>query len=118
MVMKYIISAGVGAADIALEEVDAKAGRTEPFRRFTDWYRLGMFALGLFGDALGLPSDVTDAILLSDIPLLEKTAWTTIRKYVVKSYSNTQKVVLEEVRVTRAPARPATVSAKSTVFSI
>ena len=111
-IVKYLVSAGVGAGDIVLEEMDTKAGRVEPFKKYTDWYRVGIFALGLFGPVLGLPSDIADALLLSDIPLLEKTVWSAIKELKTGPAPATGGYVLEEV-VEEKPAPKAVTRAIS-----
>jgi len=120
-IVKYLVSAGLGAADIALEELDARAGRTEPFRKYSDWFRVGMFALGLFGDIIGLPEDVRDAIMVADIPLLEKTVWNAVRGLMPAGKKASYVVIQEAPKAPPAPTPRASAparSARATVFSV
>jgi len=114
-VLNLLISAGVGAGDIALEEVDARAGRTEPFKRFTDYYRVGLWALGLFGDMIGVPADIADTLAISTTPLVEKTVWSVVKGFMApKGYE----VVVEEVPSTPASQTAPAPKTSATVFSL
>jgi len=116
-VLKYVVSAGVGAGDIALEEVDARTGRTEPFKKYSDWYRVGLFLLGLFGDLAGIPEDVTEPIALSTIPLVEKTVWSAVKKMFPVGYSSEYELVPEETP-SPSPSPRNTPGVEARVFSV
>ena len=48
--MGAVTSASVGGLDIGLKMLDKKQGKTEPFKRFSDFGRAGMVAGGLAMD--------------------------------------------------------------------
>lgn len=76
-------SAGVGALDIITEEVDKKQGYLKPFQNVTDLSRavvtIGGYAANYseMGDA-----EVSKAAVLSGLPLLEKSIYKAIRRWV------------------------------------
>jgi len=83
--MKVGVSAGVGGLDVLTEYIDEKQAYTKPFQNLTDWgrvvYTVGGYAANYmdFGD-----DDVTETMVLSGIPLLEKSIAGVFKTYVLK----------------------------------
>jgi len=83
--MKVGVSAGVGGIDALTEYLDEKQGYTKPFQNLTDWgrviYTVGGYGANYmnFGD-----DDITETMVLSGIPLLEKSIVDVVKTYVVK----------------------------------
>ena len=72
-IMKAVSSAAIGGLDIGLEMWDEQDGRTEPFKRATDFGRIGAVAGGLALDFFMPRMGVGEAMFYSGIPLLEKS---------------------------------------------
>lgn len=75
-------SAVVGAVDIASEEIDTWRGYTKPLQNVKDWERIawvgGGLALNYMGQ--GVSRETSKTIVLSGLPLLEKTIYTAVTK--------------------------------------
>lgn len=81
IVKQLVIPAGVGALDSFMEDRDVKAGKTEAFKKDTDYYRLGLVVLGFGGPMVVRGYDrYLDAISIAGATLLAKTLYTAARK--------------------------------------
>ena len=83
--MKMGVSAGVGGVDLLTEYIDEKQLYTKPFQRLTDWGR-AVYTVGGYGAnymKFGDP-EITETMVLSGIPLLEKSLRDVVKVYVLK----------------------------------
>lgn len=83
--MKMGVSAGVGGVDLLTEYIDEKQGYAKPFQRLTDWGR-GVYTVGGYAAnymKVGDP-EISEAMVLSGIPLLEKSVRDVVQTYVLK----------------------------------
>ena len=73
--MGAVTSASVGGVDIGLKMLDKKQGKTEPFKRYSDFGRVGMVAGGLAMDYFmpGLMGGVGSVMFYSALPKLEES---------------------------------------------
>lgn len=74
-------SAGIGLLDIVAEEVDLHEGYTKPFQNITDWGRVAYTVGGYTANHMGYNEEVTEAIVLSGLPLIEKSIWKAVKRY-------------------------------------
>ena len=83
--MKVGVSAGLGGLDILTEYVDEKKAYNKSFQNLTDWGRLVYTAGGYVANAYKLVGDdISEAMVLSGIPLLEKSIKGAIHSYVLQ----------------------------------
>lgn len=76
------VSAGVGVADIATEYLDEKQGYTKSFQNITDWGRVVYTVGGYAASSMRLiGEDISETMVLSGIPLLEKSIWGAVKEY-------------------------------------
>ena len=70
-----VTSASVGGLDIGLKMLDKKQGKTEPFKRFSDYGRVGMVAGGLAMDYFmpRMMGGVGAVMFYSALPKLEES---------------------------------------------
>lgn len=85
MVLKLVevgTSGIFGALDIGTEYADETLGYTKPFQNITDWARTGAVVGGYLGNVMKFgPEDVTGPLVLSGIPLLEKSVYNAVKFY-------------------------------------
>lgn len=93
------VAAGVGALDIAAEEIDARQGLSKPFQNATDISRAGVTVGAAVANYMNLETRYTDAAFYAGLPLFSKT----IYKLAVNAMGKTTTV--------RAGARAVTVRA-------
>lgn len=68
-----VVGALAGGADVVLERQDAKNARVEPFKTWTDWFRVGLCALGYMGQAFNFYPHITAPLAQSELPLVVKS---------------------------------------------
>ena len=68
-----IVGLGAGAIDEVLERQDTKNARTEPFKTWTDWGRVGLLLLGYMGQSFNFYPDALAALAQSELPLVTKS---------------------------------------------
>jgi len=75
LVRGTIAAAAAGIVDIALEEYDKRQKRGVPFKRVTEYGRIGMLMGGLVTSLLfkAKAGDIGNAIFFSMVPLIEKS---------------------------------------------
>jgi len=120
---KGLASAAVGGIDIGLEELDKSKGWTEPFRKSTDIFRTAAVAGSGLANFFGFETDISESVFYSALPLFEKTAYESVRKYLKLGSSSERRVLttseagfkrVAQVQVPAAPvARPAPVTITS-----
>jgi len=71
--MNAVIGVGAGALDEVLERVDEDQGRTEPFKGYRDWVRVGVAAACYLGQAFNYFPRVVAPLAQSEIPLVTKS---------------------------------------------
>jgi len=78
-------SAIVGGADLLTEYIDEKQLYTKPFQNITDWGRL-VYTVGGYGaNYMKFGDDeITKSMVISGIPLLEKSIVDVVKVYVLK----------------------------------
>jgi len=83
--IKLGTSAGYGALDIVAEYADETLKYTKSFQNITDWLRVGAVVGGYAGNMMevGL-EDVTESLVLSGFPLLEKSLYRAVKEYALK----------------------------------
>lgn len=74
-----VVAVSAGGVDEVLEAMDEDGGRTEPFRNWRDWGRVGLTAAGLLGQTLNYFPQLAAALAQSEITLLTKSVSTVIR---------------------------------------
>ncbi len=74
-----VVGVGAGAVDELLEWQDEKNGRTEPFKKWTDWGRVLLTAFGYLGTIFDLAPDYTMPLAQSETTLLTKSVGQAIR---------------------------------------
>lgn len=80
--IKLGTSAGFGAADIVTEYIDEKQGYAKSFQNITDWLRTGGVVGGYLANMMDFgPEDVTESLVLSGIPLLEKSVYRGVKEF-------------------------------------
>ena len=78
-------SVGVGALDVLTEYIDEKQAYTKPFQNITDWGRLLYVGGGYAANYMKFGDDeISKTMVLSGIPLLEKSIVDVVKVYVVK----------------------------------
>jgi hypothetical protein len=77
--MNVAIGVGAGAVDEVMESQDARAGRTAPFKTWTDWSRIGLAAVGYLGQMFGYFSAYAEPLAQSEVTLVTKTVGAAIR---------------------------------------
>jgi len=83
--VKLGVSGVVGAADILTEYVDEKKAYTKSFQNITDWGRVLYTVGGYAANSMKwLGDDYTEPMVLSGIPLLEKSIKGAVHAYVLK----------------------------------
>ena len=84
--MKLGVSAGVGGVDALAEYIDEKQKYTKPFQNLTDWGRLLYVGGGYAANYMKFGDDeITETMVLSGIPLLEKSIVDVVKTYILKS---------------------------------
>jgi len=78
---KVGVSAGVGILDLFAEEVDYRAKYNKPFQNITDWGRVVYTGGGYLANRMGYNAELTEAAVLSGIPLIEKSIIDAVRVY-------------------------------------
>lgn len=82
--VKVGIAVGVGIIDEIVEEWDAKAGRTEPFRKATDWARLALAGIGYLTQTFAPKyGAIGEGLALSSTPLLVKSIAKSVKGVLV-----------------------------------
>ena len=73
--MGAVTSASVGGLDIGLKMLDKKQGKTEPFKRYSDYGRVGMVAGGLAIDYFmpRMMGGMGSVMFYSALPKLEES---------------------------------------------
>ena len=70
-------SAAMGIIDLGAQYSDTQAGRVEPFKRASDWVRVGGVLGGVlidrYGYRMGRMSDIGGPLFYSSLPLLIRT---------------------------------------------
>lgn len=83
--VKAGVSTGLGVADIIAEYVDEKRGYNKSFMNVTDWLRTSEVVLGYAANAYNYGDpDMTESVVLSAIPLLEKSLYGAVKEYVLE----------------------------------
>jgi hypothetical protein len=74
-IMGAVTSASVGGLDIGLKMLDKKQGKTEPFKRYSDYGRIAMVGGGLAMDYLAprMMSGMGAVMFYSALPKLEES---------------------------------------------
>ena len=77
--MNVVVGVGAGAVDEVMEMQDAAAGRTMPFKTWTDWSRLGLAAVGYLGQVFNFFPAIAQPLAQSEVTLVTKTIGKAIR---------------------------------------
>ena len=77
--MNVVIGVGAGAVDEVMEWQDDQNGRTEPFKKWTDWTRVGLCALGYLGQAFNFFPVIATPLAQSEVTLTTKSVAGIIR---------------------------------------
>ena len=75
--METAVAAGVGALDIAAEEIDARQGYSKPFQNATDLARTGVTVGSAIANYMNLETKYSSAAFYAGLPLFEKTLYKT-----------------------------------------
>jgi len=80
MVTGMVVGVGAGALDSALEVADARADipRTEPFKTWADWSRVGLAAAGYLGQMFNVFPAITEPLAQSEITLVTKSIYNAV----------------------------------------
>jgi hypothetical protein len=70
---KLGVGAGVGLLDIGLEKIDESQGLSAPLNAQTIG-RIGLFAIGLIGSAMGKYEEILETVYIAEEPLLIRSA--------------------------------------------
>jgi len=73
-IMDAVIGVGAGSLDEVMERQDEQNGRTEPFKTWADWSRVGLAALGYLGQAFNFFPRYAQPLAQSEITLVTKSA--------------------------------------------
>jgi len=102
--MEMGTSLGVGSLDILTEYIDEKQAYTKPFQKITDWGRAVYAVGGYAANYMKVGDDeVTKAVVLSGIPLFEKSLINAVKVY-AKLGKNKGRMGLKLKRPGRTPA--------------
>lgn len=77
--MKVVVGIGAGVVDEVLEWQDEENDRTESFRNWTDWGRVGLCALGYMGQAFNFFPALAAPLAQSEVTLVTKSVSNAIR---------------------------------------
>jgi len=108
---KVLTSVIYGAFDIGMNELDAMKGWKEPFRNATDISRAVVLLGSGIANYFGFETEMSEALLYSSIPLLEKSVYSAVKGYFKAGF--TPKAASELGFRREAPA-PAPVQVSST----
>lgn len=80
--IKVLVGVGAGGVDELLEWLDSRGEtpRTEPFKTWTDWGRIGLTLVGYLGQAFNFWPNLTAPLAQSETPLLVKSIGRAIRE--------------------------------------
>lgn len=81
-VTSIIVGVGAGGMDEVLEWQDEENARTEPFKKWTDWGRIGLCLLGYIGQAFNVMPSIAAPLAQSELALVTKTVGSAIRSRV------------------------------------
>lgn len=84
-----LVGAGVGGVDELLIWQDENGGRTENFRTWKDWGRIGMTVLGYLGMMTNTFAKIAEPVAQSATPLMTKTIIRSIRGAVGEEVTET-----------------------------
>jgi hypothetical protein len=108
-IKKGLSSAIYGAFDIGMNELDAWKGWKDPFKNATDISRTIVFLGSGIANYFGFETEYSEALFYSSIPLLEKSVYNAVRKFVKERFAPKTASELGFRREAPAPA-PAQIS--------
>lgn len=85
--MNVVIGAGAGGLDEVMEDQDANNARTEPFKTWTDWSRVGLCAVGFLGQAFNFFPAIAAPLAQSETPLVTKSIIKAVRNQAASTSS-------------------------------
>ena len=99
-------SALVGVADIVTEELDLYQGYTKAFQNVTDWARVVYAAGGYVANSMGIEPDATEVVVLSSMPLLEKSVYKAVKQYTGLGVAGRGRMGLKLIKKGRETSTP------------